>query len=934
MRLNEQYLAAPLQSEGQLSIGNAKFESQSPPNHKIHQNQLIMKKILLLALGLSIANAQVAQAQTATIVYQQDWGASNAPNSTLLPDLGWSANFAPVGSSGTWSNEAALVDVDSGETLPPNTIWFGGNSAGIGAFYTFAGAGSGTYGNSSFTSIDPTVHTNLEISVECNWGWQGELTTDYVAVNVGGSWYVSTNHPLVPPVNSGNPLYYKVGMFYSPNATNWNALTLADPVVIGAPAGANLSGTIDGVGIVSVITGSSWWNYNVLRISSIDTNEPPPWAVGPLSATNYAGAGVSFGVKSVSALPLYYQWYSNGVALVNGGRISGATNSVLTITNVTTADSGTSFSAIVSNAVGAFDTSTNSPATLTVNPLPADVLYAELLPYVGPTAAGGPVSLVGWSNSIPDYPDRLSPRSGSDGVVWIYEGYAWNSAFYATTDSDTGRSGVPFPSINPEAHPAISFSADIAPIWQAVNVVSYFAVQMGGANWYISQSPLPVSTIDGSGYVTYQQPFSRSAIQWNELTLNDSGAIIGAQPSSDLVGDITGAGLVFVNTAAGGVNFDNFQISTTEVGLIAPFMLYPPIPQTVYVGGGASFAVKTGGSQPLSYYWQVNGSPLSDGGRFSGTKSNMMTIVDVAPGDQAVYSVIVSNAAGTVDSSIYVTSGLLVNTVPADLLYAETFPYVGPLPPGATYPLSAVGWGNSIPASPNRLFALDYAGDGAGYAYESTPQATAFYTTTAMDTGASGLAFQTVGLAGASGLTFAVDIAPAVQASNVTAYVAVQINGATWYVASTALPVDTSVDSDTYSTVSQVFSPAAANWKNLTLSGTGATIGGVAGADLSGNITGAGLVIVHTGSGGTFNFDNFQFTGTGGTVVINPGSISLGPITSTTITMNWTANANVRLQSTTDLASGLWQDVPNTAGQSTYTATTTGPQMFYRLIGQ
>jgi len=894
------------------------------------------KILLLLALGLSIA---AAQAQTVTHLYQQDWGSSNAPNSTLLQDLGWSANFAPGGSSGTWSNTAALTDADTSEVLPPNTIWWGGN-AGIGAFYTSAGAGSGTYGNSAFASIDPTAYTNLEISVECNWSWQGELTTDYVAVKVGGSWYVSTNHPLVPPTHTsgaGSPTFYKIGMLYNTNASNWNVLTLADPVVIGAPAGANLSGTIDGVGIVTVLTGSSWWNYNVLRISSTDTNmPPPPSVVGPLSATNYAGAGVSFGVKANSTLPLYYQWHSNGVALANGGRISGVTNSVLTITNVTTADSGTIFSVIVSNTVGAVDTSTNSPATLTVNPLPADVLYAELLPYVGPTAIGGPISLVGWLNSIPDYPDRLGQVSfgSGEGYVWIYEGYAWNSAFYTTTASDTGISGLPFPSINPESYPAISFSADIAPIWQSANVASYFAVQMGGANWYISQTPLPVSTVDGTGYATYGQPFSRSAIQWNELTLNASGAIIGAQPSSDLAGNITGVGLVFGNTAAGGVNFDNVQISTNAAPPIAPFMIYPPIPQTVYAGGGASFAVKAGGSQPLSYYWQKDGSPLSDGGRFSGTSSSTMTIVDVAPGDQAVYSVIVSNASGTVDSTINVISGLYVNTAPSDLLYAETFPYVGPLPPGGTYPLSTIGWANAIPDSPNRLFALDYAGDGAGFAYEGSPQATAFYATTAMDTGASGLPFQTIGLAGASGLTFAVDIAPAFQASNVTASVAVQLNGANWYVAATALPVDTSVDSTTNQTVSQVFSPTAANWKNLTLSGTGATIGSTAGANLSGNITGAGLVVAYTGTGGTFNFDNFKFTGTGGTIVINPGSISLGPITPTTITLNWTANANVHLQSTTNLASGLWQDVPNTAGQSTYTATNTVPQMFYRLIGQ
>jgi hypothetical protein len=773
--------------------------------------------------------------------------------------------------------------------------------------------------------------------VECNWDWQGNLTTDYVAVNVGGSWYVSTNHPLVPPNNTGGNTWHKIGIFYNPNATNWNTLTIADPVVIGGPAGANLSGTIDGVGIVSVLTGGSWWHYNVLRISSISSNappQPPNWQAGPLSSTSYVGGGASFAVKAGSTLPVSYQWYSNGVVLANGGRISGATNSVLTITNINTGDSGSTFSVVVRSTAGAFDTSTNSPATLTVNPLPADVLYAEVFPYVGPTTIGGPVSLVGWSNSIPDNADRLAQTSGGDGFVWSYEGYAWNSAFYTTTASDTGVSGLKFPSINPDAYPAVSFAVDLQPGWQAANVSGvYFAVQMGGTDWYISQTPLPVNP-NVSTYSTYQQPFDRAAIQWNTLTLSATGATIGGQPAGNLSGNITGAGLVFVNSGAGTMNFDNFVISTNAAPAIAPFIIYPPIPQSAYVGGGASFAVKAGGTQPLTYYWQTNQVTASDGGRLSGTRSNLMTIRNVNANDQVIYSVIVSNAAGTVDSIGLSVSGLTVSSVPAGLLYAESFPYVGPVP-YSSYPLSLVGWASAIPDNPNRLFALDYAGNAAAYAYESSgPQATAFYTTTTMDTGASGLAFPTIGLLGASGLTFAVDIAPAFQATNVAAYVAVQISGGTWYVSSTPLPVNTSPDSGTYATVSHVFSPTAANWKNLTLSGTGATIGSVAGADLSGNITGAGLVFAFTGTGGTFNFKNFQFTGAGGTIVTDPGRISIGNITPTTLTLNWTANPNVHLQSTTNVASGLWQDVPNTAGQSTYTATTTAPQMFYRLIGQ
>ena len=541
---------------------------------------------------------------------------------------------------------------------------------------------------------------------------------------------------------------------------------------------------------------------------------------------------------------------------------------------------------------------------MTVNPLPADVLYAEVFPYVGPTTIGGPVSLVGWSNSIPDNADRLAQTSGGDGFVWSYEGYAWNSAFYTTTASDTGVSGLKFPSINPDAYPAVSFAVDLQPGWQANNVSgAYFAVQMGGADWYISQTPLPVDRNVGT-YTTYQQGFDRSAIQWNTLTLDTTGATIGGPAAGNLSGNITGAGLVFVNSGAGTMNFDNFVISANAAPAIAPFIIYPPITQSTYAGGGASFAVKAGGTQPLSYYWQANQVTVSDGGRISGTRSNLMTIKSVGADDQVIYSVIVSNAAGTVDSIGLSVSGLTVSSVPAGLLYAESFPYVGPVP-YSSYPLSLVGWASAIPDNPNRLFALDYAGNAAAYAYESSgPQATAFYTTTTMDTGASGLAFPTIGLLGASGLTFAVDIAPAFQATNVTAYVAVQISGGTWYVSSTPLPVNTSPDSGTYSTVSHVFSPTAANWKNLTLSGTGATIGSVAGADLSGNITGAGLVFAFTGTGGTFNFKNFQFTGTGGTIVTDPGRITIGNITPTTLTLNWTANPNVRLQSTTNLTLG------------------------------
>jgi hypothetical protein len=62
-------------------------------------------------------------------------------------------------------------------------------------------------------------------------------------------------------------------------------------------------------------------------------------------------------------VPPSYLWYSNGVALTNGGRISGASSATLTIASVQTNDSGAGYQVVVTNIYGS---ATSSLATLTV----------------------------------------------------------------------------------------------------------------------------------------------------------------------------------------------------------------------------------------------------------------------------------------------------------------------------------------------------------------------------------------------------------------------------------------------------------------------------------------------------------------------------------------------------------------------------------------
>lgn len=881
-----------------------------------------MKKLLLVITALMALNC-LAPAQSA-ILYQEDFGTTNG--GTSLASVGWSQILVPGGYSGIYAQSPSPYDAITSQPLPVNTMYFGGN-AGSGIFFTTSGA-TGANGDSTFTSIDPTLYTNLNISVESQWSYQGGNLKCWFAVFVGGNWYINTNSPITTAQSSAGAPFYESSITYNPAATNWNVLTNTTVVGIGPQAGANLSGTIDGVGVVTVLTGSGSWNYNNFLVSSISNAavQPPKLIAAPLSQTAYAGAGVSFAVAAGGST-LNYFWQSNGVTLANGGRISGATTATLNIANVNTGDSGATYSVIVSNSAGEFDTSTNSTATLTVNAVPPDYLYAETFPFVGPLSVNFPVSVVGWSSSIPDSPARLFPNGGGDGAIFNFEGSAMTTAFYVNANSDTGASGLPFPSINPAAYPAVSFSVDIAPTYQPANITAYFAVQVSGGNWYVSSTPIPVNTSTATGtYTTYGQTFNPLAANWNNLTLTSTGASIGSVASADLTGNIVGAGVVSVFTGAGNFNIDNFLVVTDAFAAVQPTITASPFSQTVYAGAGVSFAGTATGTQPVSYFWQLNGNPLTNSATVSGAYSNVLTILNVNSTDAGQYSLIASNSAGSVSSANDVTTILTVNDLPTGLLYSESFPYLGPL---GNFPITSVGWAAAIPDAPTRLYQTG-AGAGAIYNSESAAGTTAFYTTTASDTGVSGLPFPSINIAGASGLTFAVDVAPTFQPANVTVSLAVQINGGNWYVSASPLPVNTSATSTTFTTVTQAFSPTAANWNNLTLTGTGATIGSAATADLSGNITGAALVSVFTGAG-NFNFENFQITGT---VIANPGSISVGSRTATTFTLNWTASPNVNLQSATNLTPPVtWLDVPGTAGQGSAIITTTNNQMFFRLIG-
>jgi hypothetical protein len=81
-----------------------------------------------------------------------------------------------------------------------------------------------------------------------------------------------------------------------------------------------------------------------------------------------------------------------------------------------------------------------------------------------------------------------------------------------------------------------------------------------------------------------------------------------------------------------------------SVNPAAPGITSPPQNQTVAAGSAATFSVTASGSAPLTYQWRFSGTNLA------GANSASLSLFNVQPQQAGNYSVVVSNAAGTVTS--------------------------------------------------------------------------------------------------------------------------------------------------------------------------------------------------------------------------------------------------------------------------------------------
>jgi hypothetical protein len=130
------------------------------------------------------------------------------------------------------------------------------------------------------------------------------------------------------------------------------------------------------------------------------------------------------------------------------------------------------------------------------------------------------------------------------------------------------------------------------------------------------------------------------AYQWRFNGANISGATASSYTKSNAQTSDAGNYSVVVSNAGGSVTSANASLTVN----VPPSITTQPASQTVAQGGSATFSVVATGSG-LTYQWRFNGANISGANASSYTKSNAQA------SDAGNYSVVVSNAGGSVTSA-------------------------------------------------------------------------------------------------------------------------------------------------------------------------------------------------------------------------------------------------------------------------------------------
>jgi uncharacterized repeat protein (TIGR03803 family) len=402
--------------------------------------------------------------------------------------------------------------------------------------------------------------------------------------------------------------------------------------------GTNLLNATNAIYTIPSVGTNKAGNYAVIITNAAGTatssNAVLAVVLSPESRTNHAGSTATFTATAFSPELLNYQWQKNGTNLVEGGRLSGTTNSTLTIASVLDADAA-SYNAVVRDAYASVATSN---AVLTIN----DSLFIASQPQSQTVLAGATVTLNITVYGAPPFVFQ-----------WYFKGTPLGPLANGTNFSSCILTNV---GINQAANYSVEVVNGYGSLMSSNATLTVVTVAPAIITQPASRTNNAATTATFSVVASGLLPLS---YQWqkNGTNLVNGGKVSGATTnilSITSVSDNDAASYsVTVTNLLGTTTSSNAPLTVID----PPVITTQPLGQRVILGGSASFNVFLNGTAPFRYQWRFNGSGILN------ATNSAYGIQAAGANNTGSYSVVVTNSAGSATSS----SAFLTVTIPPKL---------------------------------------------------------------------------------------------------------------------------------------------------------------------------------------------------------------------------------------------------------------------------